>query len=133
MSKARDKEKELLARLAEEELRRQGLDHPPAERLTAYRAGTLPDHEANVLREHLALCPECTRGLLALPRFSREAEERIDRPRVPEPLKPLLELLKLRPAALPVLVPVERRFRNDGPPDSIERRRHFIPVPIALY
>src|SRR5436305_10974596 len=80
MSKARDKEKELLARLAEEELRRQGLDHPPAERLTAYRAGTLPHHEADVLREHLALCPECTRALLALPRFSRQAEKRIDHP-----------------------------------------------------
>lgn len=47
------------------EARRQGQGgHPPPEALAAYAGGVLPASEVESLREHLAVCPECTAFLL---------------------------------------------------------------------
>ncbi len=43
--------------------------HPSAEELVAYHAGELSDPASEGLREHLALCSECTRILLDLAGF----------------------------------------------------------------
>jgi hypothetical protein len=43
--------------------------HPSPERLTAYQARELAPAEAEEIREHLAVCRECTEAVLALPRF----------------------------------------------------------------
>ncbi len=124
MSKASDKEFELLARRAE--LRAQGTDHPPVERLAACRAGRLPESEADEMREHLAVCRDCTRAYLELPRFGRKAEKRLRWQR-------FFARLEWRPAASPLPVHGERRSRNEEPPGGVERRRHLVPVPVALY
>jgi hypothetical protein len=40
--------------------------HPPPERLLEYQEGLLGEPEAEVVRDHLALCSECTRMVLEL-------------------------------------------------------------------
>lgn len=46
-------------------------EHPSAERLVAYRAGELTAAEQEAMRDHLALCRECTDILLDLAGESR--------------------------------------------------------------
>jgi putative zinc finger protein len=99
-----------LARLANEERRRQG-DHPPTERLTAYKAGDLPAAEVEALQAHLAVCRRCTRTLLDLSSFYREAEATVIP--APQPTRASWPHLKDRLAA------AERRRRV--PP---ERQTH---------
>lgn len=57
--------------------RRELRDHPAPERLAAYRAGELSAEEAEGVRDHLALCPECAQLLLDLVAFEEHepAEE----------------------------------------------------------
>jgi AcrR family transcriptional regulator len=48
--------------------------HPAPRELSAYHAGDLPPAEVEAIQDHLALCAECTRALLALPHLYAELE-----------------------------------------------------------
>ena len=56
-----------------EEARRQEGEHPAPERLVAYAGGGLEEAEAEELRDHLALCRECSRQVLELRAFPGSA------------------------------------------------------------
>jgi hypothetical protein len=53
-------------RILAEDKRRGLVAHPLPERLAEYRAGHLDEYEAEDIREHIALCPECTQTLLEM-------------------------------------------------------------------
>jgi Putative zinc-finger len=63
-----------LERLALEERRRQGPEHPTLELLGAYRRGELGPHDAEAVQDHLAVCPRCVEALLELRRFQEAME-----------------------------------------------------------
>ena len=78
-------------------------DHPDVEDLLAYQERALPQEEAAAIREHLALCRECTDFVLDLEDFphleAREGEPELTEAEHAEDLHALLGTL---PAARPV-------------------------------
>jgi Putative zinc-finger len=73
-------------RLALEERRRQGSEHPSMELLGAYRQRTLGPTEVEAIQDHLAVCPRCVEALLELRRFQEMMEA--DEPEIPEESSP---------------------------------------------
>lgn len=103
-----------------EKARRELRDHPTPEQLAAYRAGELSGEEAERIKDHLALCPECAQLLLDLVAF--EEHEPAEEPAglangnveaAWQRLRPKLE--EDQPAAPPVAAP--ERFRQTEKPD----------------
>jgi anti-sigma factor RsiW len=82
------------------------------ELLPAYTDGELIPEESNVIREHLASCPQCTADHDAMRELTRRLHAGLDRPRAPDVLKARIRGALARPDVLQPLAAPSRARRT---------------------